>query len=71
MHLVHGIYLTYIRWDTRAESCITSRWKVHKDTHGGVISHKSALDKETSEGGTVTSSRESHYRSKERDVIVK
>ena len=65
-----GIHLTYIRWDTRAESHTAFRRRVYKGAHRGVISCKSALDKETSEGGTDTSSRESHYRSKERNVII-
>ena len=60
-HQVEYMHLTYVRWDTRAESHTASRWRVHKGTHRGVISCNSALDKETSEGGTVTSSRESHY----------
>ena len=48
------ISFTYIRWDTTAE--LTSSRRVHKGTHRGVISYKSALDEETPEGGTVTSS---------------
>ena len=44
----------YITWDTTAES--TSSRGVHKGTHGGAISYKSALDEETSEGGAVASS---------------
>ena len=55
------IRVTYIRWDTTAESRGTSSRRVHKGAHRGVISFKPTLDEETSEGGTVTSSRESHW----------
>ena len=60
IELLGDPFLTYISWDTRAESCNTSSSRFYKSAHGGVISCKSALDKETSKGLTVTSSRESH-----------
>ena len=53
-------FSTYITYVARAESHTTSSTRFYKGAHRGVISYKSPLDKETSEGWTVTSSRESH-----------
>ena len=60
-------YITYVAW---TESCTTSRWRVHKGTHRGAISYKSALDKETSEGGTVASSWESHWMGENQIAVI-